>query len=127
MTPPREYSQERSLASRRSDTELGKLQALVYDIIPPTTDTTDYAIGLDKMSANKQFFLGAQIAVRLQQTTHIISGVSFITACDVYVGTNKTKSSEFLLGLNVLRWHRTYQGQAHLNCDDEMWSLMSSD
>ena len=37
-----------------------KLQALVYDILPPTTAITDYAIGLEKMSANGQFFVGAQ-------------------------------------------------------------------
>ena len=41
------------------------LQALVYDILPPTTATIDYAIGLEKMSANGQFFIGVQIAVSL--------------------------------------------------------------
>ena len=33
-----------------------KLQALVYDIVPPTTAILDYAIGLEKLSANEQFF-----------------------------------------------------------------------
>ena len=30
-----------------------KLQALVYDILPPTTAIADYAIGLEKLSANE--------------------------------------------------------------------------
>ena len=34
-----------------------KLQALVYNILHPTTDVVDYAIGLEKLSANRQFFL----------------------------------------------------------------------
>ena len=39
-----------------------KLQALVYDILPPTTAITDYDIGLGKLPANGQFFVGAKIA-----------------------------------------------------------------
>ena len=46
-----------------------KLQALVYDILPPTTAIVDYAIGLGKLSANEQFFVGAQTVVILLQTT----------------------------------------------------------
>ena len=42
-----------------------KPQALVYDILPPATSITDYAIGLEKRSANGQFFFGAQTAVSL--------------------------------------------------------------
>ena len=42
-----------------------RLQALVYDILPSTTAITDYAIGLEKLSANEQFCLGAEIAVGL--------------------------------------------------------------
>ena len=42
-----------------------KLQALVYDILPPTTDIADYAIGLEKLSANEQFFDDAETAVSL--------------------------------------------------------------
>ena len=34
-----------------------KLQALVYDILPPAIVITDYAIGLEKISANGQFFV----------------------------------------------------------------------
>ena len=42
-----------------------KLQALVYNILPPTTAIADSATGLEKLPANKQFFLGAQKAVSL--------------------------------------------------------------
>ena len=31
-----------------------RLQALVYDILPSTTDTADYATGLEKLSANER-------------------------------------------------------------------------
>ena len=39
------------------------LQALVYDILPPTTAISDSAAGLEKLSTNGQFFVGAQMAV----------------------------------------------------------------
>ena len=55
-----------------------KLQALVYDILPSTTAVFSYAIGSRKLSANEQFFLGAQTVVSLLQTTQIKQGVSFI-------------------------------------------------
>ena len=42
-----------------------KLQSLVYDILSPTIVMADYAIGLGKLSANGQFFVGDQMAVRL--------------------------------------------------------------
>ena len=42
-----------------------KLQALVYDILPLTTAVFSYAIGSRKLSANEQFFVGAQTKVRL--------------------------------------------------------------
>ena len=42
-----------------------KLQALDYDILLPVTATVDYAIGLEKLSANEQFFDSAQTAVSL--------------------------------------------------------------
>ena len=42
-----------------------ELQALVYDILPPTTAITDYAIGPEKLSANGQFFVGAEIVLSL--------------------------------------------------------------
>ena len=35
----------------------GKLQALVYDILPSTTAVFSYAIGSRKLSANEQFFV----------------------------------------------------------------------
>ena len=44
----------------------GKLQAVVYDILPSATAIAiDYAIGLGKLSANGQFFLGPQMAISL--------------------------------------------------------------
>ena len=57
-----------------------KLQALVYDILPLTTALFSYAIRSRKLSANKQFFVGAQTVVSLLQTTQIKQGVSFIAA-----------------------------------------------
>ena len=33
-----------------------KLQSLVYDSLPSTTAIVDYVIGLEKLSANEQFF-----------------------------------------------------------------------
>ena len=67
-----------------------KLQALVYDILPSATAVFSYAMGSRKLSANKQFFVGAQTVVNLLQTTQIQKGVSFITANKVYTSTNKT-------------------------------------
>ena len=37
-----------------------KLQALVYDMLSSTTAVFSYAIGSRKLSANEQFFVGAQ-------------------------------------------------------------------
>ena len=45
-----------------------KLQILVYDIVPPTTAIADYAIGLEKPSANGQLFVGAKT-----------NGIKFVT------------------------------------------------
>ena len=56
-----------------------KLQALVYDILPSTTAVFSYAIGSRRLSANEQFFVGAQTVASLLQT-QIKQGVSFITA-----------------------------------------------
>ena len=67
-----------------------KLQALVYDILPSTTAVFSYAICPRKLSANGQFFVGAQTVVSLLQTTQIKQGVSFIAANKVYTSTNKT-------------------------------------
>ena len=66
------------------------LQALVYDILPSTAAVFSYAIGSRKLSANEQFFVGAQTVVSLLQTTQIKQGMSFITANKVYTSTNKT-------------------------------------
>ena len=67
-----------------------KLQTLVYDILPSTTAVFSYAIGARKLSANKQFFVGAQTVVSLLRTTQIKQGVSFIATNKVYISTNKT-------------------------------------
>ena len=66
-----------------------KLQALVYDILPSTTAIFNYAIGSRKLSANEQFFVGAQTVVTLLQTTQIKQGVSFIAADKVCTSANK--------------------------------------
>ena len=72
-------------------TPCDKLQALVYDILPSTTAVFSYAIGLSKLSANEQFFVGARTVVSLLQTTQIISHVYFITDHVAYASSNKTK------------------------------------
>ena len=66
----------------------GKLQALVYDILPSTTAVFSYAIVSGKLSANEQFFVGAQTAVGLLKTTHIISDVYFITDHIAYASSD---------------------------------------
>ena len=68
-----------------------KLQALVYNILPSTTAVFSYAIGSRKLSANKQFFVGAQTVVSLLQTTQMISDVCFITDHVAYASSYKTK------------------------------------
>ena len=51
------------LGARRKPSH--KFQALVYDIFPPTTAIVNYATGLEKLTANGQFFVGAQMAVNV--------------------------------------------------------------
>ena len=67
---------------------LPKLQALVYNILPSTTAIFSYAIGSRKLSANEQFFVGAQTVA---QTTQIISDVCFVTDHVAYASSNKTR------------------------------------
>ena len=67
-----------------------KLQTLVYDTLPSTTAVFSDAIGSRKLSANKQFFVGAQTVVSWLQMTQIKQGVSFTAANEVYTSTNKT-------------------------------------
>jgi len=64
---------------------------LIYDILPSTTAIFSYATGPKKLSANEQFFVGAQTVVSLLQTTQIMSGVCFITDHVAYGSSNKTK------------------------------------
>ena len=71
-----------------------KLQALVYDTLPSTTAVFSYAIGSRKLSANEQFFVGAQTVVSLLQTTEIKQGVSFIAATKFTPAQIKPKSFE---------------------------------
>ena len=52
-----------------ADSVGGKLQALVYDILPSTTAVFSSDIGSRKLSANEHFFVGAQTVVSLLQTT----------------------------------------------------------
>ena len=75
---------------RHSHRETVTLQALVYDILPSTVAVFSYAIGSRKLSANEQFFAGAQTVVSLLQITQIKQGVLFIAAKKVYTSTNKT-------------------------------------
>ena len=70
--------------------KFSKLQALVYAILLSTTAIFSYAIGSRKLSANEQFFVGAQTVVSLLQTTETKQDVSFIAANKVYTSTNKT-------------------------------------
>ena len=70
---------------------LVKHQALVYDILPSTTAVFSYVIESRKLSANEQFFVGAQTVVSLSQTTQIISDVWFITDHVAYASSYKTK------------------------------------
>jgi len=49
----------------KEETVSFKLQALVYHILPINVAIVDYAIGLEKLSANEQFFDDVQTAVSL--------------------------------------------------------------
>ena len=86
---PRVVNSVRHAPTRREDREDHKLQALVYDILPSTIAVFSYDTGPRKLSANEQFFVGAQTVVSLLQTTQIKQGVSFIAANKV-TSTNKT-------------------------------------
>jgi len=70
---------------------LAKLWALVYNILPSTAAVFSYAIGSRRLSANEQFFVGAETVVRLLRATQIISDVYFITDHVAYASSNKTK------------------------------------
>ena len=61
-----------------------------FNILPSTTAVFSYAIGSRKLSANEQFFVGAQTVVSLLQTTEIKQSMSFIAANKVYTSRNKT-------------------------------------
>ena len=59
--------------------------------LPSTTAVLSYAIGSRKLSANEQFFDGAQTVVTLLQTTHIIADVCFITDHVAYASSDETR------------------------------------
>ena len=84
-------TKERLEKERKGDSGRVNLQALVYDILPSTTAVYSYAIGSRKLSANEQFFVGAQTVVSLLQTTQSISDVCFITDHAAYASSNKNK------------------------------------
>ena len=71
----------------------GKLQALIYDILPSTTAVFSYAIGARKQLTSSFFLGGAQtvILISLLHTTQIISDICFITDHVAYASSNKTK------------------------------------
>ena len=68
-----------------------KLQAPVYHILPPTTAIIYYTTRLEKLPADGQFSVGAQMAVSLYKTTQIMSGVSFVAILIAYASTDKTR------------------------------------
>ena len=75
------------------DPEIGEKEQGKLSLRHPslTTAVFSYAIGSRKLSANKQFFDGAQTVVGLLQTTQIMSDVCFITEHVAYASSNKTK------------------------------------
>ena len=50
-----------------------ELLTLDYDIPPPITAVSDYALGLKQLTANGQVFVGTQMAGRLEQTAQMMS------------------------------------------------------
>ena len=64
--------------------------SIAFRHLPPNSARFSYAIGFRKLSANEQFFVGAQTVVSLLRTTQIKQIVSFIAANKVYTSTNKT-------------------------------------
>ena len=50
------YIKGHILKKKEGGRKKGKLQALVYDILPYTTAVFSYDIGSRKLSANEQFF-----------------------------------------------------------------------
>ena len=98
---------------------VNKLQTLVYDILPSTTAVFSYTIGSRKLSANKQFFVGAQTVGSLLQTTQIILDICFIIDHVAYTSSNKTKiiwiKMEFFFLPRVDALH-VYMGAWVLGC-----------
>ena len=53
----------------RSDRQL---QALLHDILPPTTAVTDYAIGLGSLSADEQFSVSVLLYVHTDKPSGLL-------------------------------------------------------
>ena len=65
-----------SARSTREDAglpEARKLQEPVYNILPSTTAVFSYAVGSRKLSANEQFFVGAQSSKFVTNNSDYIS------------------------------------------------------
>ena len=69
---------------------LPKLQAQVYDIVPPDTAMADYAIGLQKLPANEDFRCCSNGSKSVTDKLSLYQTVSFITDHVAYASTNKT-------------------------------------
>ena len=71
----------------------GKLQAVVYDILPSATAIAiDYAIALGKLSANGHLFVCFYLFVMTRVFTCLLFFLFlFITDHVAYASTNKTK------------------------------------
>ena len=71
-----------------------KLQALVYNILPSNTAIFSYTTVSRKLSANGQFFVGAQTVVRLLQTTQRKQDMSLIATTKFTPAQIKPQSFE---------------------------------
>ena len=82
------------------------------------------------MSANEQFFVGAQTVVCLLQTTQIKQGASFIAAKKVYTSTNKTTvvciETELFFVLPGVDASHVYVGARALVCFHSLISTETS-
>ena len=86
------------------------LQALVYDILPSTTAVFSYAIGSRKLSANEQFFAGAQTVVICYKQLRLYQTFFFITDYVADVSSNKTK----IVRIETYFFSFFYPGWMHL-------------
>ena len=90
-----------------------KLQVLVYHILASTTAVFSYATKSRKLSANEQFFVGAQTVVSLLQTTQTPTVLCILQSQFIEKGFKKAENSEqnvvlllFLFTLNNSNYMR---------------------